>query len=102
MKSGSLEKRPGPFRPLVIPCTVLTLTAKMRATEPFGRITVLMLVFSALLAVADEKKTAGETPDLIGLAERAQKSVVVITQYGRNGKQDGMGAGFVLSVDGLI
>ena len=30
------------------------------------------------------------------------KSVVVITHYGRDGKEDGVGAGFVVSADGLI
>ena len=58
----------------------------------------------ALTVVAAEKKSArpNDTPDIVALTERAGKSVVVVTHYGRNGRQDGVGAGFVVSADGLI
>jgi regulator of sirC expression with transglutaminase-like and TPR domain len=36
------------------------------------------------------------------LTERARKSVVVITQTGRDGRRVGLGAGFIVSADGLI
>ena len=36
------------------------------------------------------------------LAESARKSVVVITVSGRDGKQQGIGSGFIISADGLI
>src|ERR1700730_13780013 len=36
------------------------------------------------------------------IAEAAQKSVVVITFLGRDGKPQGMGTGFVIAPDGLI
>ncbi len=36
------------------------------------------------------------------LAAAAAKSVVVITHYGRDGKEDGVGAGFIVGADGLI
>ena len=36
------------------------------------------------------------------LAESARKSVVVITGTGRDGKQQGLGTGFVVAADGLI
>lgn len=36
------------------------------------------------------------------LAESARKSVVVITVAGRDGKQQGIGSGFIISPDGLI
>ena len=36
------------------------------------------------------------------LAASSAKSVVVITHYGRNGKEDGVGAGFIVGADGLI
>lgn len=36
------------------------------------------------------------------LAETARKSVVVITVSGRDGKQQGIGSGFIISADGLI
>ena len=36
------------------------------------------------------------------LAASSAKSVVVITHYGRDGKEDGVGAGFIVGSDGLI
>jgi regulator of sirC expression with transglutaminase-like and TPR domain len=36
------------------------------------------------------------------LAESVRKSVVVVTQAGRDGKRNGLGSGFVVSADGLI
>ena len=36
------------------------------------------------------------------LAERGRKSLVVVTQAGRDGRRQGMGTGFVISADGLI
>ncbi len=36
------------------------------------------------------------------LAEIARRSVVVITHFGRDGREDGVGAGFVVSSNGLI
>src|SRR5438552_15908242 len=36
------------------------------------------------------------------LAETARQSVVVISHFGRDGKEDGLGAGFVVSSNGLI
>jgi S1-C subfamily serine protease len=61
-----------------------------------------MLTLLASGATAQETKPTSEASDVSALAERTQKSVVVIKQYGRNGKQDGMGAGFAVSADGLI
>lgn len=43
-----------------------------------------------------------DEPDVVTLTERARKSVVVVRHYGRDGKQDGVGTGFVVSKDGLI
>src|SRR5262245_16877104 len=36
------------------------------------------------------------------LAERARKSVVVVTVTGRDGRQQGLGSGFVIAADGLV
>src|SRR5438445_61315 len=36
------------------------------------------------------------------LAETARQSVVVISHFGRDGKEDGIGAGFIVSSNGLI
>ena len=57
-----------------------------------------------LIAGAAEKKSprTNDTPDIVALTERVGKSVVVVRQYGRDGKQDGVGAGFVVAADGLI
>ena len=43
-----------------------------------------------------------ETASIEALTERVRKSVVVITSGGRDGRNDGMGSGFILSADGLI
>lgn len=88
---------------LVIPRTLSTFSANMRiAEQSMKHLAILLLVLFTGAADAAERKPAHEISDVIALAERAQKSVVVVTQYGRNGKQDGMGAGFVVSADGLI
>jgi serine protease Do len=98
---------PGPlgwFSPwLVILRTVSTLQGDMRVTGQSMRIArALCFVVLAGAGVGAAEKFASEPPDVIALAERAQKSVVVITHYGRNGKQDGVGTGFVVAADGLI
>ena len=45
---------------------------------------------------AQEKKTVEQ------LAEQAKESIAVILYTGRDGKQQGLGTGFVVSADGLI
>lgn len=52
----------------------------------------------------DEKKSAAEAPaDWVEkLVEKCQPSVVVITVEGRDGKQEGLGSGFVIEKNGLI
>lgn len=76
----------------------------MRAAgQSFVRIAVL-LIAGLLQAVtaAEQKPSAVQTPDAVALTETAKKSVVVITHYGRDGKQNGVGSGFVIARDGLI
>ena len=51
---------------------------------------------------AEQKSSGAQNPDVVALTKTARKSVVVITHYGRDGKQNGVGAGFVVSRDGLI
>jgi serine protease Do len=41
-------------------------------------------------------------PTVAALAERVRKSVVVVSFSGRDGKQQGLGTGFVVGADGLI
>ena len=75
------------------------------------------LLFTGLLAVAasnsfahadevEEKPVATADSDMeptvAALAERVRKSVVVVSFSGRDGKQQGLGTGFVVSADGLI
>jgi regulator of sirC expression with transglutaminase-like and TPR domain len=43
-----------------------------------------------------------ESKSVENLTSTALKAVVVITHFGRNGKEDGVGAGFVVAPDGLI
>ena len=64
------------------------------------------------VAAPNEADSAQPTPEkqaatlpkqsVAELIARARKSVVVITLSGRDGKNDGMGTGFVVSSDGLI
>ncbi len=91
--------------PLVIPRALSTFSPHMRAAEHWrNTVTIGLLVIRAVAAPAAERKAApaNETPDVVALTERARKSVVVVTHYGRDGKQDGVGAGFVVAADGLI
>src|SRR5258708_25743883 len=50
-------------------------------------------------ARADDPKKEGK---VVELAKTARNAVVVITVTGRDGKQHGMGSGFILRADGLI
>ena len=43
-----------------------------------------------------------ETNSVVQLAAAARESIVVVTQDGRDGREAGVGAGFVISADGLI
>ena len=45
---------------------------------------------------------ASKAESVADLARRLRPSVVVVSHYGRDGKQDGVGAGFVISPDGLV
>ncbi|GDY19912.1 hypothetical protein LBMAG56_12570 [Verrucomicrobiota bacterium] len=48
------------------------------------------------------EKAAPATKTVVELAADARKSVVIVSHFGRDGKPDGVGAGFVISADGLI
>ena len=52
------------------------------------------------LTLAQEKKKDAKTVEQI--AEEAKESIAVILYTGRDGKQQGLGTGFVISADGLI
>jgi S1-C subfamily serine protease/regulator of sirC expression with transglutaminase-like and TPR domain len=51
---------------------------------------------------SDKEPKGAEARTVEQLAETARKSVVVIYYTGREGKQQGLGTGFVVSADGLI
>lgn len=65
---------------------------------------LLVLLATVCLSAAAAKgpsATASAQP-VTELAKRLRPSVVVVSHYGRDGKQDGVGAGFVISSNGLI
>jgi S1-C subfamily serine protease len=70
------------------------------------RFLLLLSMFALTTCVgAAPKKTAApvaKTESVADLARRLRPSVVVVSHYGRDGKQDGVGAGFVISSNGLI
>ena len=75
----------------------------MRAAAKLFIIGWMLLLIANALAAAERKTPATpEVPDIVALTERAKKSVVIVTHYGRDGKQDGVGAGFIVEKDGLI
>ncbi len=43
-----------------------------------------------------------QTNPIQGVVESARQSVVVISHFGREGKSDGVGAGWVVTADGLV
>ena len=76
---------------------------------------VLVLLLGALSALAQRapvgsgKNAAKGKPaaepaakSVEALTTTALKSIVVVTHFGRDGKEDGVGAGFIVSADGLI
>jgi regulator of sirC expression with transglutaminase-like and TPR domain len=66
----------------------------------FALASVLIL---ALPLHADESPSKAEaTKSVAEIAESARKSLVVVLHTGRDGKQDGLGTGFVVAKDGLI
>jgi len=52
--------------------------------------------------VAEEAEAGPKAERVQELAESARKSVVIITYTGRDGKQEGLGTGFIVGADGLI
>ncbi|HMJ91862.1 MAG TPA: transglutaminase family protein, partial [Candidatus Acidoferrum sp.] len=61
-----------------------------------------LLVSHAVAATPRDSATPGAEQSIERLTAAARGSVVVITHAGRDGKADGVGAGFVISRDGLI
>src|SRR5713226_9351098 len=63
---------------------------------------VCFALATRLAAAASEKADEAALVTVEQLTEKARKSVVVITVTGRDGRQQGLGSGFVVSADGLI
>src|SRR4051812_36013343 len=71
----------------------------------------LCLLTITSLSAADKSSPASKKPkgsasalaekSVESLAENARQSVVVISHFGRDGKEDGIGAGFIVSSNGL-
>jgi regulator of sirC expression with transglutaminase-like and TPR domain len=53
-------------------------------------------------AAADDPKQPAKEKSVADIAESAKKSLAVIVFQGRNGKDQGLGTGFVVAADGLI
>jgi regulator of sirC expression with transglutaminase-like and TPR domain len=83
------------FRSLALALIVLSLVAwRVDAQEPAA---------SPSLTVTPPPTTAPEPEiGLEDLTERVRKSLAVITSTGRDGRQETIGAGFVVSADGLV
>ena len=76
---------------------------KLRAA--FGQVTLLCAVLglfvSVSLPIAQELPSA-EPLNAKSLAKRIRESIVVLTQFGRDDEEEGVGTGFVVSSDGLV
>lgn len=75
----------------------------------FALTVLLIAMWSPAFLFADEAEKkppavddSDMEPTVAALAERVRTSVVVVSFSGRDGKQQGLGTGFVVSADGLI
>ena len=59
-------------------------------------------LFAFSTAMATEDLPSTEPLDAKNLAKRIRESIVVLTQFGRDNQEEGVGTGFVISSDGLI
>src|SRR5439155_7092899 len=95
-----------------IPSTILRASGLARVPlpprshrMPVRFILACSCLFLGLLPASaqDAKQPAAkDTLSVEQLAAKAKASIVVIHHTGREGKRDGLGAGFVVSADGLI
>ncbi len=63
---------------------------------------VVLVLLCVAPAKAGDKQPAPADPSVADLAEQARKSIAVLLYTGRDGKQIGLGTGFVVAADGLI
>src|SRR5262245_11213811 len=62
----------------------------------------ILISAGAPLFSADESKPATPAATVEQVAKEAGQAVVEVTFAGRDGKQQGLGSGFIISADGLI
>lgn len=76
----------------------------IRAAWPGCALLGLCLLSALPAASAAQKKPAAAEPaaDVAALAAEARKSVAIVRHYGRDGRQDGVGAGVIVGRDGLV
>ena len=77
--------------------------AELRAA--FGQATLLCAALGLFVSVSSsvaQELPSAEPLDAKSLAKRIRKSIVVLTQIGRDDEEAGVGTGFVVSSDGLI
>src|SRR5262249_7492028 len=91
------------FVPIYKSCPVVRIVEESRhdsmRSPPMSLVLIALgLCFLALPSPADEHKE--QTVEQI--ADQCRKSVVVVTTGGRDSKRQGLGAGFIVSEDGLI
>lgn len=68
-----------------------------------GLLSAALTLLGASQLLAAEPNAAAQTElSVEALTEQVRKSVVVISSAGRDGARQGMGAGFVISADGLV
>lgn len=91
MTSASLLRATPAFRPLVACLLACTLVRSAEVLADDAAIAEVPVVFKA-----------GDPLSVEDLTAKFSKSVVVVTFSGRDGKQQGLGSGFILSSDGLI
>ncbi|SVD68860.1 uncharacterized protein METZ01_LOCUS421714, partial [marine metagenome] len=77
--------------------------AELRAA--LGQATLLCAALGLFVSVSSsvaQELPSAEPLDAKSLAKRIRKSIVVLTQIGRDDEEAGVGTGFVVSSDGLI
>lgn len=70
--------------------------------SPFFSLALALLVVVPARSAEPDAAKDEKTPTVEELAKKVRPSVVVITVRGREGRQEGLGTGFIVSADGLI
>ncbi|HEY6168124.1 MAG TPA: trypsin-like peptidase domain-containing protein, partial [Verrucomicrobiae bacterium] len=83
---------------LVLSSFLLAISPGCAPRQPAARSAAAAAPKTATQKIRATAKTDGTEE----LSERALKSLVVISHYGRDGQADGVGTGFIIDADGLI